>query len=115
MESVIFSQKSMADVKDPVIKGLIEDISAVMQAEMLQAIQAVKKPNSASRSAVGSNLAEFEASYQQLSSDEKTRVHKLAKRLNTATLRSRTQKLGIDLSKDVPASEQVDFEKVSRI
>lgn len=111
MESLILSQKSMADVKDPVIKGLIEDISAVMQAEILQAIQAVKKTTTSSRSAVGSNFVEFEQSYQQLSSDEKTRVNKLAKRLNTVTLRNRIKKLGLDLNKDVLASEQIDFQK----
>ncbi len=111
MESIVLSQKAMSDVKDPVLKGLIQDITTVMQAEMLQAINSAKKPTENSRKAVSAHFAEFEETYRQLPAPDKTRVSKMAKRLNSAALRKNAEKLGIDFRQPVPASEQINYEK----
>jgi hypothetical protein len=112
MQSIVFSNKSMADIKDPVIKGLVEDISTIMQAEFTQAVQDVKQPEGKkTRRAVSAHFEEVATAYRQMSTEDKTRFNKMGRKLNSASLKRNTQRLGIDLSKDIPASEQVDVSK----
>ncbi len=111
MESVVFSKKAMSDVKDPLLKGLVQDISTIMQVEILQSINAAKKSTTSTRAMAGAKFAEFEETYRKLPDVDKARVSKMAKRLNTATLRKNAEKLGIDLNQSIPASQQINIEK----
>lgn len=111
MESIVMSSKAVSDIKDPVLKGLVQDIATITQAEMLQAIASAKKPTAKSRKAVSPHFAEFEETYRNAAEPDKVRLGKMAKKINSASFRKNAEKLGLNLSLETPVLSQINYEK----
>lgn len=111
MKSLSFSQKSVEDVKDPVIKGLISDITTIMQAELLQTLNDVRQKEPQTQSESSERAEALSENYKKLSAEDRTRLNKMARKLNTAAMRKNAGRLGIDMAKPVAASKQVNIEK----
>jgi hypothetical protein len=112
MESLILSQKSSKDIKDPVLKDLLSDIRTIVQAELLQATAASQNPEKKSRMAARPAFAEFDEMYSQMGEARQQHVRKTTKKFNTPAFKTKLSDLGIELSNATPASEQVDYEKI---
>jgi hypothetical protein len=110
MNSLSFSQKSIGDVNDPMIKGLISDVATIFKAELLQSLNAAKQPSKAAKN-LNPHLKNVRQAFAVLDENEKKETAKLIQKINTAGFRKDSTRLGIDTKADKPASSQVDYEK----
>jgi hypothetical protein len=112
MESIITSQKSIMDIKDPLIKNIVKDVSNILQAELLQTISVLEKPSVYVKPFQGKIYSEVQNSFASLSEQEKARLGNLRKSiLASEKLKHDLHRLGINLNHNKPASQQVDYSK----
>lgn len=113
MESIITSHKSMADIKDPLIKSIVADVSSIMRAELIQAISAYENPATYSAPFESKIYSQAPKPYHKLSNEEKEKISKFKKELlTTPNQKSEFLRLGLDLKKVTPASQQIDYQRI---